>query len=332
MKRTGKRLSLGGQGFTLVELLIVIAVLSMLIAICVPSGLRAAAMARRALCAANLRGIGQAYPIYVTDHQNELEVLRDETWAALLLPYFNKNTAQYVCPDDIEPDWAWPHVTMRTDWLGGRDEDVFEIYPYWLEGDHNDIVVEGGKPKIWKVNDDVYQQMGSARQDMPQYTPGSNPKEYWYILEDIGDDDFYDFDLHVKEISPGIVEISGKHWANAHATHHIIAPDGEEILVLDEVGPFEYAVPPTSYGISSKACRIAPGTRKIIFLDYEEKFCFALDDAGPEPGWDQLQAPRHLGRANVLFADGGVESMSTDEINPEEVTPATELLWSPLAP
>ena len=329
MSRLDRYSSLRGRAFTLVEVLIVLVVLATLAAIVVPSGLRAAALARRAECAANLRGIGQAYPMFVSDHREDRAALSGEAWAEALLPYFKDRTTQYICPEDVEPDWTWPSVTMRTNWLGGRDERVFEIYPYWLDGDHNDFA---DKPQIWKVNDDVYQAMGSSRQNMPKYTPGTNPKEYWFILEDIGDNDFYDFDLHVKEIRPGIVEVSGKHWANAHATHHIVGPEGETYHVTDEVGPLRYAVPPTSYGINSKAYRVPPGVRKILLLDYEAKVCYALDDAGPLPGWQALKAPRHLGKANVLFADGAVEYMFPVDINPEVINSATEALWAPVMP
>jgi len=310
-----------------VELLIVMAVLGMMAVICVPSGIRAVAMTRRAQCAANLHTIGQVFPIYYTENPGERESLSDDAWATALKPYFNDRITQYICPEDIEPDWAWPMVGMRTDWIGGRDEFVFEIDPIWLEGDHNDFVTEIGKPKLWKVNDDVYQAMGSNRQDMPQYTPGTNPNEYWFILEDIGDEDFYDFDLHVKEVAPGIVEVTGKHWPNALAGHHIIDPDGELHEVIDTVGPLEFATPETSYGINSLVHRITPGMRKILLLDYESKVCHVLDHAVTQPGWDQLKAPRHLDKANVLFADGSVEALSIEPINPEIISPTTKTLW-----
>ena len=89
------------------------AVLATLAAILVPSGLRAAAIGRRTQCAANLHGIGQAYPMYLSDHYAERDVLSDDSWATALLPYFNERVTQYLCPEDREPDWTWPMVGMR---------------------------------------------------------------------------------------------------------------------------------------------------------------------------------------------------------------------------
>jgi prepilin-type N-terminal cleavage/methylation domain-containing protein/prepilin-type processing-associated H-X9-DG protein len=55
------------SGFTLVELMVVIAIISVLTALTLPVGLRAREMSRRASCATNLRQIGVAFSMYVDD-------------------------------------------------------------------------------------------------------------------------------------------------------------------------------------------------------------------------------------------------------------------------
>ena len=59
-------------GFTLVELLIVVAIVAVLLGILLPSLGRATEMARRVRCVSNLRQVGQAMIAYAADHRQTL--------------------------------------------------------------------------------------------------------------------------------------------------------------------------------------------------------------------------------------------------------------------
>lgn len=62
------------KGFTLIELLVVVAIIALLISILLPSLSRARELAKRAVCSANLRGIGQSQHIYANDNQESFPV------------------------------------------------------------------------------------------------------------------------------------------------------------------------------------------------------------------------------------------------------------------
>lgn len=56
------------KGFTLVELLVVVAIIALLISILLPSLSRARELAKRTVCASNLRTVGQGQAIYANDN------------------------------------------------------------------------------------------------------------------------------------------------------------------------------------------------------------------------------------------------------------------------
>jgi prepilin-type N-terminal cleavage/methylation domain-containing protein len=56
------------KGFTLIELLVVVAIIALLISILLPSLARAREITKRAVCASNLKGVGQGMKVYSNDN------------------------------------------------------------------------------------------------------------------------------------------------------------------------------------------------------------------------------------------------------------------------
>lgn len=107
--------------FTLVELLVVMAILAVLIALVLPSAQNALAQARQTRCASNLRQIGAAAAAWAADNdgkivpvfypaENASKPLGLQNWNGILAPYLGRTTTNnaftsatempvFVCPE-----------------------------------------------------------------------------------------------------------------------------------------------------------------------------------------------------------------------------------------
>lgn len=96
------------RGFTLVEVLVVLAIISVLVGIGIPVSRSVAAKSRQSVCLGNLRGIGTALQTYLQDNNDkmpDLETARASKFEekpvleVLLLPYTGSEDI-FHCPED----------------------------------------------------------------------------------------------------------------------------------------------------------------------------------------------------------------------------------------
>ncbi len=135
----------GARAFSLVELLVVLAIVSLLAALLLPVLARARVRAQGVVCAGQLRQLGIAVRLYATDHvdflprsQHSAFAHKERPWGSALAPYLGGSTESwtqllatvYHCPSDSRVG-AWSYGINV----------YFELGP---EDDYE------GKPQTWR--------------------------------------------------------------------------------------------------------------------------------------------------------------------------------------
>lgn len=102
---------MGSTGFTLIEVLVVIAVISVLAAILMPALQRTRRLAKRLLCGTNLREISLGWDLFLNDHQGRFYQGVDKNyeyggWRGRIRPFYPRPLNPYVgvAGDANEPD------------------------------------------------------------------------------------------------------------------------------------------------------------------------------------------------------------------------------------
>jgi prepilin-type N-terminal cleavage/methylation domain-containing protein/prepilin-type processing-associated H-X9-DG protein len=126
------------RAFTLIELIIVIAIIAILAALLLPAVSRTKELGRSAVCLNNLHQIGIGLQIYVQDNQNFLPVMYDRPTNntpppgpainQVLLPYVSGVSNIFQCPSDklklfelTGSSYAWNVL------LNGQDADHLQM-------------------------------------------------------------------------------------------------------------------------------------------------------------------------------------------------------------
>jgi prepilin-type N-terminal cleavage/methylation domain-containing protein len=334
MKRFTKR------GFTLAELLVVIAVIALLVAVLMPALNSAFVYQRYVNCAHNLSELGIAYgTMYSSRRMDQLTGIGSlgSGWPKQFETFVSGSKSVFWCPaSGIEG-------VMEKASLNNYYDEVFIGSAY--QGARS---LSEECPWIWRLSQsqfDVFWNTPGHGQNYPYagYKPDGNPNLYYYLMEDMGwqsgggDKDFWDvmYKIETDGINYKLTVVSGftGYW------HNLLLGNGpgKKILIEDCYHKNGASVEIkgkgiASYGINTVADQVLPGTGgKILILDYDvitaagspydetgDRAKQLAKDWQPDPN-NPANGPRfarHWRKADVLFTDGSVHLMPIADIHP----------------
>ncbi|MFP4054747.1 MAG: type II secretion system protein [Phycisphaerae bacterium] len=333
--------------FTLVELLVVIAVIALLVAILLPALNTAKSIARSSLCQNNLQKLGQAYAsrqanLMLNGKPANTEVIRNPWgWPGDLSPYVGDMAKPFQCPEaePFEEGGLWGgEDPSEDDFDGFVDLPSFKLR-VTIGGVRADIPMANSHPRMktigwnarthgsrWQGRYDEKPEQAALLEFCDDYAregidgaPGdwSNPENQFSYVPIAGQ--------KLEGIGWKIDAYRNKKFIHDGTVVTERCPDGgnSSRMVTTEVEGN------ATYGINNRVMAFRRGEMRILLLDYNRLVANVVGAEATDI-WSEQIAPRHMGRVNVAYGDGSVQTYTPDQIDPG-ISTIHEEMWKPTA-
>ncbi len=303
-----------GGAFTLVELLVVVTIIALLVGVLIPSLSAARSLARAAICAGNLHQIYAAFRAAEAGQQ-----AADGRASALPYPPADKwpGVPANVC--DTQEIYICPEEEATSD----ANKAGLE---YWTDAAY-------GLPPGYNGQQGRFV-MGFERSGGCQVRESGDYVEYrfdedWWHHPGAFQSDGHDgtFRMYTDNRDRGVLEM---YWQNCYEDNQI-RHFGALIWIIPETpnhSKFYFGASITNYGINSEVSRFVVAPDTVVLLDYDRRIA---DPTNPGELSQRLQSSktaRHLGKVNVLRADGSVRRLHPSTLDPA-MNPASADLLTP---
>ncbi len=300
------------RGFTLLELLTVIAILGLLIGILLPSLSAARSHAKANTCISHLKGIGNAFAVYLTENND-------------VFPPFRL----YRTTPDAEDEYVNGYGRRAPRWQ------------WFLETGLGPVI----NPEPFRaaiMRDGYFGDYSFARPSMER---GSTMSHKLFTCPTLDDEDFAmdirngAFGYNYQYLGNTRTDRNESRWDNFPVGLHKIRKTGMTVLVADSRGAgyrhgrHSYTLDPPRLALEQRARRFGPNPRVYVPPGLGDEVPEETEEMGEDGGGlgdlpEGLGAdpryfayspvePRHKDRGNVLFVDTHAQAMSLQELGYE---------------
>ncbi len=323
------------RGFTLAELMVVIGIITLLVAIIMPSLDTARTEVRRVLCLNNLAKINLATHTWATQSKSwDQHALAEGGWTAAVETLTNGHEV-LRCPEGGQLAEGSPvesMIVIRTDPSSNVGIPLIEM---------NKDGGFAGQFKILKYSSTQYNLAEGKRITPGPYVPDSNPNLYYWCYDDgaigSGDYDFQDLTIRVTKNSNGTATLfvladtggNPEVWSPDFKTCYAATQDinlhhtaGKGVTVKLDVGGA------THYGMNDARIDMRQ-LDKIQVMDYPNAIANSTDNWDVKE-WDENKDGkpdfiRHRGKLNAATLGGSAKTYPRWQLDPSDIAVEREL-------